>query len=463
MNEMKSTLKFVGIAVALVLIVYFTAPGKKTPKAFFDVGEEFFPEFTDPNQAVSLEVIDFDQETGSALPFKVEFKDKAWRIPSHNNYPADAKDRLARTAAGVIGIKKDDFRTDNPADYEACGVIDPLDDTILTLKGRGKRITLKNKNDKVLADFILGRKVEGSAGHRFVRVPGQKRVYSAKVNLELTTRFADWIETDLLQVDKENITQVVLQDYSIDERTRAVRQNDVLTLTKEEGKWRADSMTQDQEVDMVKMSNFLAALDGLSIVDVRPKPEGLSRSLKQGGGGITISQADAFSLQSKGFYFGSNGQLLSNEGELDCLTKEGVKYVLRFGEIVYGAGGQENKAEEGAGATADTPEANRYLFIAAEFDEKLFPEPEKPASLDFQQKDEKEWDQADHDNKRLYDAHENWRKQVEEGRKTAEDLNTRFADWYYVISSASFDKLNLTRQDLVKRKEKEKKGPQGKQ
>ena len=40
------------------------------------------------------------------------------------------------------------------------------------------------------------------------------------------------------------------------------------------------------------------------------------------------------------------------------------------------------------------------------------------------------------------------------GKQKVKDLNDRFADWYYVISNDSFDKLRLSRTDLVKAKEK---------
>ena len=38
-------------------------------------------------------------------------------------------------------------------------------------------------------------------------------------------------------------------------------------------------------------------------------------------------------------------------------------------------------------------------------------------------------------------------------RQLAEDLNNRFAAWYYVISSDSFEKVRLDRSDLVQEKE----------
>jgi len=99
MNEKKKTMIYAGVAVALVLLAIITAPRKIKPDAFFDQGEPFFPEFTDPNTAVSLEVVDFNEETGSAVPFKVTFKGNNWTIPSHYDYPADGKDQLAKTAA----------------------------------------------------------------------------------------------------------------------------------------------------------------------------------------------------------------------------------------------------------------------------------------------------------------------------------------------------------------------------
>ena len=454
MNEIKKTLIFGGTAVVLALLALVTAPRKITPNAFLDQGEPFFPEFTDPNVATSLEVIDFDEETGSAIPFKVLFKDGKWTIPSHHDYPADGKDRLAKTAAGVIGIKKDDFRTDNVADHEACGVIDPLDETATSLKGRGQRVTLKGENDQVLADFIIGKEIEGRENFRFVRVPGQKRVYAVRMDIDISTKFSDWIEADLMKVNKDDIKQVILRDYSINERTGFVNQRDVLILDKKGDEWTANRMAANQEVDKTKMNNLLSAIDELSIVGVRPKPEGLSASLQRVSGDISISQASLLSLQSKGYYFSRDGRLLSNEGELQARTKDGVVYTLRFGEVVYGSGTEVSAGTDSDGEESEKKGAgeNRYLFITTNFDASEFPEPKKPRNTDFLSKPDSLWTDADRKNKELQDTHEEWEKKIETGKKLSADLNARFADWYYVISAKSFDKLNLTRKDLIKQK-----------
>lgn len=450
MSEIQKTMLWAGVAVLVAVIAIVAAPRHATPDAFADKGQPFFEEF-DPNSAAALEVIEYDEESGSAVPFKVTNQGGKWTIPSHHDYPADGQDRLAKTAAGVIGITKDDFRSDNVADHEACGVIGPLEETG-TLKGRGKRVTIKGKNDEVLADFIIGKALEDRPGYHFVRVPGQKRVYVAKLDLDISTKFADWIEKDLMKVERTNIDEVVLKDYSIDERIGSVDQRDVVTLEKDGTTWKADRMRSNQEVDTGKMTSLLAAIDDLSIVGVRPKPDGLDANLKrvlQGG----ITQSDVVSLQSKGYYFTRSGDLLSNEGELQARTTKGILYTLRFGEVLYGSGEAVSAGAESAEDKASGPGENRYLFISVEFLPELFPEPKKPANTNFQSKEEKDYTDEDHNNKALFDAHEAWSKKVDEGRKLAEDLGARFAPWYYVISADSFTKMDLSRSDLVKRKE----------
>ena len=458
MSEKQKTFTFAGVAFVLAVLAFLiNLPRARTPEAFFDKGELFFPEFTDPNAATTLEVIQYNEETGSPVPFKVTFKDGLWTIPSHHDYPADAKDRLAETAAGIMQIRKDDFRSDNPADHEAFGVIDPLDETNPALKGRGERVTIKGKNDEILADIILGKKVEGNEKFRFVRLPGQRRVYAARVDVDISTKFSDWIETDLLKVYKSDITQVILKDYSINERTLRVIQRDVVVLNKEGSDWVANNMRADEEVDNTKMNDLLTAVDQLKIVGVRPKPHGLSEQLTMMSGGVRLTNSDILSLQSKGFYFSGDGQLLSNEGELEVKTKDGVIYTLRFGEVVYGSGLELTAGIEDTTGTEEESGTgeNRYLFITTRFDPTTFPEPEKPKNLDFQSKADSLWTDADRRNKELFDKHEEWKKKVEKGQKLSDELNARFARWYYVISAKSFDKIHLQRKDLMKKKEKD--------
>ncbi|HET6350181.1 MAG TPA: DUF4340 domain-containing protein [Candidatus Krumholzibacteria bacterium] len=420
MTETRRTIYYVAAAVVLCGLAFVTAPRQKLPQAFFDQGQQFFPDFTDPNAARSLEVVDWDENTGQAVPFKVTFENGRWTIPSHHDYPADGKDRLAKTAAGLIGLTKDDFRTDNVADYAACGVIDPLDTGSQAVTGRGRRVTIKGENGVVLADLIIGKAFEGRDGFRLVRVPGQKRVYGTRLNLDISTKFKDWIDPDLTQIEKDEIDRVLLKDYSIDEQTGRLDQRDEVTLSKDGDTWKMAGLPAGKEVDTYKMNNLVSAVDQLSIEGVRPKPDGLTASLTRATGGISITQSDLMSLQDHGFYFARDGRLVSNEGELQVHTKDGVLYTLRFGEVAFGQGTAVSAGDSTETHKPGQTGENRYLMITTAVDPEL--------------KDAKAIDAA---------------------RKRVDDLNGRFAHWYYVISANSFDSIHLKRKDLLRDKPKQ--------
>ena len=443
MDENRKTLWFVLSAVVLLALAVIVTPQRITPEAFIEQGQAFFPDFEDPNEAITLEVIEYDQETGEAVPFKVTFENGKWTIPSHYNYPADGAERLANTAAAMIQIKKDDYRSSIITDHEQFSVIDPLSDDA-SLKGKGQRITIKGRGGSVLADLIIGREVEKKDGFRYVRSPEQSRVYAAKTEIEVSTKFEDWIESDLLKVTTAKIERVVINDYTINERTLSVERRDNLALSRGDNDlWSADKMKSTEQVDNARMRELLTSLVDLKIVDVRPKPQGLSQSLKStSSGGKKINSQDRFSLQSKGFYFTAGGQLLSNEGEMLIYTDDGVRYTLRFGEIA----GTEISGGEGSDIE------NRYLFISVEFDSSSFPEPAKPSGDEWRTKADSLLTSTDIRNKQLADQRTIWQSEIDTGSILSVELNNRFADWYYVISSESYDKLRMRREELVIKK-----------
>lgn len=473
MNERNKTLVFVAVALALMTTaVVATMPRGGTAAAFFDQGEPFFPKFTDPTSATSLEVIDFDESTAEARVFKVMLKNGQWVIPSHHDYPADAKDRLARTAAGVIDLTKDVIVSDSPDQYEAFGVIDPLDKKTASLKGRGKRVTLKDRSGEVLADFLIGKEVPGRSGQRYVRVPdsNQKRVYAVNVNVDLSTRFADWIETNLLKLDSSTMRKVVFDNHKVDPEQGIVQRGDVFSIERKgsTAPWTMDGLTDDQEVDSDKVSTLSTALGDLRIVGVRTKPDSLKKALKSAATqGISLTPEARVSLQNRGFYLTRNGQLLSNQGDVIVMTDAGVVYTLRFGEVTFASGEALSAGlEDSAASESNTKEEqkpdtveSRFLFVTAAFEPDLIPNP--PAKADdsgelpvdpFQRtpeeraaKDKERNEQAEKD--RI--AHD---RKVTEGKKKAGELTDRFADWYYVVPGDAFRSIELDRAALTRTK-----------
>ena len=105
-------------------------PEARVPAVMSDQGEAFYPNFTDPQAPRTIEVVDYDEATATAMPLKVQFQQGKWVIASRYNYRVDIGDRLAKTAAALMYLKKDMVRSDSPLDHAKFGVVDPLDEKV---------------------------------------------------------------------------------------------------------------------------------------------------------------------------------------------------------------------------------------------------------------------------------------------------------------------------------------------
>src|SRR5580700_12295895 len=141
MNESKRTLIYVAVALVSVGTATATYYGSRPRKDAESsrIGTEFYPEFKFPTDAQVLRVVAYDKDTASVKIFKVEYKDGKWRIPSHYDYPADGKDRLARTAASVIGTTKTALVSRLKSMQARYDVVDPEDKEANVLTGRGQK------------------------------------------------------------------------------------------------------------------------------------------------------------------------------------------------------------------------------------------------------------------------------------------------------------------------------------
>ena len=150
-----------------------------------------------------------------------------------------------------------------------------------------------------------------------------------------------------------------------------------------------------------------------------PKPPGISESLLHPVGTAALTADDVTDLRRKGFYLTPNGQLISDRGELVVRTLAGVYYTLRFGDLSLDtqsspAAPSANAPAQGTAPTARVTE-NRYLFIMAEH---------VPGQAISQ-------------------------REAGRGEQLVDVLRSRFAPWYYVISTESFEALRLGRRAFV--------------
>ncbi|QEF97541.1 Peptidyl-prolyl cis-trans isomerase Mip precursor [Stieleria maiorica] len=537
-SETRRTVLYAGVALLCLLatgaIELATRPA--VIAEYGKVGQEFYPEFRDPTLASALNVAVIDPDQVESKQFSVRRTDNGqWVIPSHHNYPADAADQLARTAGSVIGIKRGAMVTRWQADHARYGVVNPKTDSLEVgqVDGVGKRLTLRGEDDSVLADYIIGKKVEDQTDQYYVRHPDEDEVYVATLNIDLSTKFADWIDTDLFDINSSDVVNVTLNDYQFDELKGTVTERQVTSLRRESSvdDWQMEGIDQETEqVNRDAIRDTVNAIANLEIAGVRPKQTGLTPELQLDRNALA-AQRDVDRLQSdllsRGFLLQPDQnnrdtlKLIAREGELATATDDGLVYNLYFGrvftgsqeELEIGLGGDDQDAssdaqvDDGSGdgssgeaqdskSSGDDPakpaseKPGRYVFVTANFDPQFLgdepakpTEPEKPQEL----KDAEEKAEADSDDSKSseesgeeaseeqaeaerletlkeeyeskmeayrsdLDAWESYQEKITQGKEKAQTLNRRFAQWYYVIPGDDYDKLALTRSDLVEAK-----------
>ncbi len=402
MNQTGKTLSLVVTALVLLGITVLTRPGAIDGGNPAFVAGPLFEKFTDPLAVKSFEITDFDEDQATIKPFKAAVVDGLWSIPSQDNYPADANRQLALATAELVGLERLSKVTDRKDEHGVYGVIDPTDTKNLSVgvKGVGKHVKLSEAGDNTLVDLIIGKEDPTQAGIRFVRLPGRDEVYTCKVDVsKLTTKFHEWIETDLLKLNALDIQRLTVKDYSVDELRGALsyRGEYKVRFDSKESKWSLDELkevgkqgfevvklTPEQELDSAKLNDLKNALDDLKIVDVERKPKGLAADLAVSDD-LKADREKVQNLMQRGFFpaqvTGPDGtkklELVSNEGEVICAMNDGVEYVLRFGQIAGKSSETNDEKKEDEKKPADAKEGgvDRFIMVSARFNPDLIPKP----------------------------------------------------------------------------------------
>ncbi|MFM7206714.1 MAG: DUF4340 domain-containing protein [Planctomycetaceae bacterium] len=489
------------------------------------VGDEtqakvLFPDLADPAKAASLEIVSFDDETATLRPFKVVRADGVWVLPSHENYPADAKEQLAAAATELIERPVLDVVSDSPGDHETYGVIEPDPEKVkVGMTGVGQLVEIRDASGNKLARLIVGKEDKRPAGAgpssgrslRFVRRAGQDRVYRVELDTsKFSTTFDDWIEKDLLKISPWDVRRLTLDDsactfgvdeasgrpmISLDRRSRAELSYDdkgaAWSLAKLEGfddknQPREEKLAEGEELASGKLNDLRNALGDLKIIDVVRKPAGLSADLKAEESFAGDREA-VTSLAQRGFFAVQKGDVVSSNGETIVGMKDGVEYLLRFGNGTTVAGSEQPAAAEPAKPEGDKAASStgRYLFVSARLNEGLIEKPtfdplpdapedaaatkpkegdaatkpaDEAAAAELKKAEEAEAKaQAALEERRRVEA-ENRRRQeqydekVKTAQKRIRELNNRFADWYYVVSDKEYDKIHLGRDGMIQKK-----------
>lgn len=402
---MRKTAVFVLAGVGMLLLGAIAQPRFKSRDVQPEAERLLFPEFSDGDKAASLEIVTYDDEVATLQPFKVVKAGGVWVLPSHQNYPADAKDQLAAAATELIDRPILETVSDSAADHETYGVIEPDADKIKPgMTGVGQLVEIRDAGGAKLARLIIGKAdkrpagAEGGRSLRFVRRAGQDPVYRVELDTsKFSSRFGDWIEKDLLKLSPWDVRRVVLDDYTlgaVESNGRLMveqqRKNRIdLAYDDKEGKWsvekleafgfdkkpKEEKLADDQELAAAKLNDLRNALGDLKIVDVARKPSGLSAELKAAEQ-FTGDREAVASMQQRGFLPLQTGDILSTDGQTIVGMKDGVEYVLRFGAPTTAVEGQSDVGAAGDGKKDSGETSGRYLLVMARFNDELLPKPQ---------------------------------------------------------------------------------------
>ncbi|MDR0327741.1 MAG: DUF4340 domain-containing protein [Planctomycetaceae bacterium] len=505
MNEIAKTSIFIILAAALVAGAYWSRPKLTDFQPEEMVGQSLFPQFTDPLAIKSLEIVKFNA-AGERSDFRIAEVNGIWSIPSHDNYPADAKDQMGRVAEALTDltvlevIPPEESGIDAVAFQTQYGVIDPTADNVSFSEGVGTKITLGGANNETLVNLIIGKTVAKSpslemnddegTSLRYARIAHQSPVYVVSIDpSQFSTNFDQWIEKNLLDISTLDMKEIFVDQYSLSVdfvlTNAGVRPQSKfspigdlnlgydgsavgaekwslarwMTFAGQNYEYKEQQLSSEKELDVSTLDSMVSALNDLKIVSVQKKPAKLASALRGGEAFEQIEMDEAMqeSMQETGFWLvempdlkgdvqKQKTQLLSNEGDLQLRLKDGVIYHLRFGDLT----GTESEI-----VSEDTPNetpvmgVNRYLFITAEFEPAMIPPPEfRPVPEVPEDGEGDAYEELKTQKEQAERANQREQKRyddaIESGKKRAADLSDRFAGWYYVISEDVYKKIHLT-------------------
>ncbi|MEZ6056468.1 MAG: DUF4340 domain-containing protein [Planctomycetaceae bacterium] len=508
MNHMTRTIAFVVAALLSTAAAIATYVATRPPEIaeYLGVGEPFFPNFTDADQANAILVAGWNSQSSRVERFEVvRDPNGLWHIPSHYNYPADGQKQFAQAATSAIGIVRISLVSSELDAHKKYGVIDPLDENPTIVQGEnetGTRISFTDSGS-TLADYIIGRPREeaeeesksiNEGGRRvmqgvyYVRAANERQVYLARVNLQMSTRFSDWIRSDLLEVERNDIHKLLLDHYEMSPQAKQKIPGDLMMLNRsdDDAHWIVDGVdTQVEQPRRFVIDTLTRTLAQLDIIGVRPRKLSYVNNLF-----VPNDQTIKDDLSFGFFHSPATGDIAGAAGDIKVWTVNGIRYTIRYGDINSDSGLSADisdtstaSTEPGDAEAAAKASLGRNLLVSVAYDaESLGPPPVEPtrgtssednvgapetdngkaatdatetpsdaatvASTDATVDEDATYEEAMSvykTRKAAYDA------SVKRAQERVRELEFKFSQWYYIIPEESFGKLHVSRDEMIEK------------
>lgn len=429
----------------------------------------------------SLTIMKYDSEKNSSSSLVLDRSlNFGWTVQSRQNYPVDSADRISKTSALLVGLIVLDVASEDPNDEETYGVIEPVDGIKVGQKGVGIRVTLQDGSKKELASAIIGKAVKNNPAQRFVRIPKQRVIYVCEFDPSiLTTDLFKWINPQILTAGigtQFDIDSIKMQNYSATS-TGLIQatKNYEFSSSLKGSEWVTneliigDDEKSSGKLNAIVMEPLRETLTAFRISDVFKKGAGVATALSE-----RKPVPNVFSIASElanlGFFLDDKQtppKLVSGGGQLSFTTSAGLAFDLWFGNLLPGVSGRSDQ---------------RYLMVSVDVDESNFPMPIKPDAGTEKQPDENASEKKSNDapappkngcepssiepaepliaNTQSQDdkreAERQYKIQLDArneklaaARKVADELNQRYAKWYYLIDNALYQQIMLPKEKII--------------
>lgn len=245
--------------VALIAAAVYTYPGGPTsgPTA----GAKFFPDLGPEtlNKVASVTI------TSGGKSFNVYKKGEKWVVKELGDYPA-IFDNVKTALVALSELTPYEAKTSDKDQLDKLNLEDP------SKKGASsKRIALKDKDGKVIADMVIGKANDNPIIYGqemvYVRRPDETQAWLASGDPKVQDKMIDWASKDLINIDGARIKSLTIK-HSDGETVE-------LTKAKPTGKdFELKNLPAGREIKDKRVLAYIAeVLENVTLENVKPAAE----------------------------------------------------------------------------------------------------------------------------------------------------------------------------------------------
>ncbi|MFW5698399.1 MAG: DUF4340 domain-containing protein, partial [Planctomycetota bacterium] len=196
-----------------------------------------------PLEVERIAISSLDIDDGQIEKIVVRQEDQQWYIASRYDYPADGPaegdkgNQVAQALTAATSLTYGRMVTDDAVEHANLGVRNPNDfEPGDPEDAFGIHVELIDKRGQDVLDLIVGNEASELSTqeykYHYVRHPNQSAVYLGKyegfsedseaqwvdtnVTAMLSTDFKDWVEPDLMKLERDQVRRLTIDEHSVD-------------------------------------------------------------------------------------------------------------------------------------------------------------------------------------------------------------------------------------------------------